>query len=105
MDTASGVSQSPDGTGSTDGMPPSSSHDRDPRVDAYIARLPDWQQEICGRLRDLIHGVDPDIVVDNDPGREFAGEDQQLDKAIEILREELKTKEKKVPPLPPFPKK
>ena len=42
-------------------MPPSSSHDRDPRVDAYIARLPDWQQEICGRLRDLIHGVDPDM--------------------------------------------
>ncbi|HKB34996.1 MAG TPA: S41 family peptidase, partial [Gemmataceae bacterium] len=51
------------------------------------------------------HGVDPDIVVDNDPAREFSGDDQQLDKAIEIIREELKTKEKKVPPIPPYPKK
>ena len=29
------------------------------------------------------HGVDPDIVVDNDPAKEFNGEDQQLDRAIE----------------------
>ena len=29
------------------------------------------------------HGVDPDIVVDNDPGKEFAGTDQQLDRAID----------------------
>jgi tricorn protease len=28
------------------------------------------------------HGVDPDIVVDNDPGREMAGIDDQLDRAI-----------------------
>src|SRR5579862_315108 len=34
---------------------------RDPRVDAYIAGLPDWQQEICRQLRDLIHAVDPEI--------------------------------------------
>jgi tricorn protease len=51
------------------------------------------------------HGVDPDIVVDNDPAREFAGEDQQLNKAIEVILEELKTKGKKIPPAPPFPKK
>ncbi|HET7534888.1 MAG TPA: S41 family peptidase, partial [Candidatus Didemnitutus sp.] len=31
------------------------------------------------------HGVDPDIVVDNDPAKEFHGEDQQLDKAIEVI--------------------
>jgi hypothetical protein len=42
-------------------MTASSDYERDPRVDAYIARLPDWQQEICGRLRDLIHGVDPEM--------------------------------------------
>ncbi len=42
-------------------MAPNSNYDRDPRVDAYIAGLPDWQQEICGRLRDLIHGVDPEM--------------------------------------------
>lgn len=33
---------------------------RDPRVDAYIAGLPDWQQEICSSLRDLIHRMDPE---------------------------------------------
>ena len=34
------------------------------------------------------HGVDPDIVVDNDPAKEFKGEDQQLDRAIaEILKD------------------
>ena len=37
------------------------SYDTDPRVDAYIAGLPDWQQEICDRLRDLIHSVDPEM--------------------------------------------
>src|ERR1043165_1805146 len=31
------------------------------------------------------HGVDPDIVVDNDPGKEFKGEDQQLNRAIQLL--------------------
>ena len=36
------------------------------------------------------HGVDPDIVVDNDPAREFAGIDEQLNKAIELVKEELK---------------
>ena len=49
------------------------------------------------------HGVDPDIVVDNDPTREFRGEDQQLDKAIEVIQEELKTKRYDLPPIPPFP--
>ena len=32
------------------------------------------------------HGVDPDIVVDNDPGKEFKGEDQQLDRAIQEIQ-------------------
>ena len=35
------------------------------------------------------HGVDPDIVVDNDPVQEAAGIDQQLDKAIEVLLKKL----------------
>ena len=33
----------------------------DERVDAYIRALPDWQQEICRRVRDLVHGADPDV--------------------------------------------
>ncbi len=35
---------------------------RDPRVDAYIDALPDWQQAICREVRDLIHAADPEIV-------------------------------------------
>jgi len=49
------------------------------------------------------HGVDPDIVVDNDPAKEFRGEDQQLDKAIQQMQEELKTKRYDLPPVPPYP--
>lgn len=37
------------------------------------------------------HGVDPDIIVDNDPAKEYAGEDQQLNKAIEVIMEQLKS--------------
>jgi tricorn protease len=50
-------------------------------------------------------GVEPDIVVENDPAMEFSGKDQQLERAIEHILEELKTKEKKIPPPPPFPKR
>ena len=51
------------------------------------------------------HGVEPDIYVDNDPAKEFEGEDQQLNKAIAVILEELKTKEKELPPIPPYKKK
>jgi hypothetical protein len=33
----------------------------DPRVDAYIAGLPDWQQAICQRVRELVHAADPEV--------------------------------------------
>ena len=49
------------------------------------------------------HGVDPDIVVDNDPYKEFHGDDQQLDRGIEEMLAELKTKHYELPPIPPFP--
>jgi hypothetical protein len=35
---------------------------KDPRVDAYIDALPGWQQNICRRVRDLVHAADPDVV-------------------------------------------
>jgi tricorn protease len=49
------------------------------------------------------HGVDPDIVVDNDPAKEFSGVDQQLDRAIDEIVLELKTSGQSLPPPPPFP--
>jgi len=49
------------------------------------------------------HGVDPDIVLENDPAHQYNGIDDQLNKAIEVILEDLKTQEKDVPPVPPFP--
>ena len=34
---------------------------RDPRVDDYLAPLPAWQQDVFGRLRELIHEADPAV--------------------------------------------
>jgi hypothetical protein len=34
----------------------------DPRVDDYINSLPEWQQGICRRVRDLVHAADSDVV-------------------------------------------
>src|SRR5579859_3273674 len=42
-------------------MAPEPTADRNPRVDDYIGRLPVWQQDICRRLRELVHGADPEI--------------------------------------------
>jgi hypothetical protein len=36
-------------------------HQTDPRVDDYIAALPEWQQAICQRVRDLAHAADPEV--------------------------------------------
>jgi hypothetical protein len=33
----------------------------DPRVDAYIGALPEWQQVICQEVRQLVHAADPDV--------------------------------------------
>jgi len=33
----------------------------DPRVDAYIDALPEWQQAICREVRDLLHAADPAV--------------------------------------------
>ena len=45
------------------------------------------------------HGVDPDILIDNDPIQEQAGVDQQLEKAIEVALQQLKDHK----PLPGVP--
>jgi hypothetical protein len=34
---------------------------KDPRVDTYLDALPDWQREICSRVRDLVHAADPEV--------------------------------------------
>lgn len=49
-------------------------------------------------------GVEPDILIDNDPYEEFMGKDTQLDKAIEVILEDMKSWPQ-VHPIPEGPDK
>src|SRR6185503_4641963 len=51
------------------------------------------------------HGVDPDMVVDNEPAATFKGQDAQLDAAIAYLQQEIKLHPVPVPPPPAYPNK
>jgi tricorn protease len=52
------------------------------------------------------HGAIPDIIVDNDPASVVNGIDKQLDKAIEVVLEEIKQDTKRLlPPVPDYPVK
>ena len=64
---------------------------RVPFFTSYDAKTGEWMIEN--------HGVDPDIIIDNDPIKEWNGEDQQLDRAIEEVVKDLKNRE----PLKPVP--
>jgi hypothetical protein len=34
---------------------------RDPRVDDYLAPLPEWQRETLARVREVLHRADPEL--------------------------------------------
>ena len=40
---------------------PMSTYHTDSRVDDYIDALPDWQQDMCRRVRNLVHAADPNV--------------------------------------------
>lgn len=67
-----------------------------PEFASYSADESDWIIEGIG--------VDPDIVVENDPSEEFWGKDAQLEKAIELILEDLKDY-KGIPEIPEGPDK
>jgi tricorn protease len=76
-----------------------------PMLDGGVLNRPEFSRyDIAGKTWAIEGvGVEPDIVVDNDPAREYAGEDQQLDKAIEVALDLLKKNPVKLPPPPPLP--
>ena len=49
------------------------------------------------------HGVDPDVEVLSDPNAWAKGKDPQLDKAIEVLMEQIRKNPYKIPAFPPDP--
>jgi tricorn protease len=50
-------------------------------------------------------GVTPDIDLANDPYKEFTGEDEQLNKAIETIKQQMKDYKYLSPAIPAFPNK
>jgi len=44
-----------------DSQPKMARNNTDPRVDAYIDALPEWQHAICDKVRDLAHAADPEL--------------------------------------------
>ncbi len=78
-----------------------------PLVDGGTLNVPEFSRYDLAGKEWLIEGkgVEPDIVVENDPAKEFAGIDEQLDKAIAVILEKLKTEEKNLPAVPPYPKR
>ncbi|MDR2847863.1 MAG: PDZ domain-containing protein [Bacteroidales bacterium] len=77
-----------------------------PFVDGTDLRKPEFASYSSETGQWIIegHGVDPDIVVENDPALEYAGIDEQLNKAIEVIIQELKNY-KPLPPIPEGPDK
>jgi tricorn protease len=51
------------------------------------------------------HGADPDIEIDNDPASVMAGRDAQLEKAIEVVLEQIKNDPFQFAPKPAYPKR
>jgi tricorn protease len=51
------------------------------------------------------HGVDPDIVVENEPATVIGGKDPQLERGIAEITKELKANPKVLPKRPPAPVK
>lgn len=51
------------------------------------------------------HGFEPDITLDNLPHATFNGQDAQLDKAIEVLKQKIKEDPRDVPQPPAYPDK
>jgi tricorn protease len=72
-----------------------------PYVDGTDVRVPFFTNYDAATGEWIVenHGVDPDILLDNDPVKEFEGTDQQLEKAVEVALEQIKDRK----PLPKTP--
>ena len=78
-----------------------------PFLDGGFLNKPEFSRyDVAGKVWAIEGvGVEPDIYVDNDPAREYVGEDQQLDKAISVILDLLKKQPGTLPPAPPYPVK
>jgi len=77
-----------------------------PFIDGQDLRKPEFASYSSEKSEWIIegYGVEPDVWVDNDPYQEYVGKDAQLDKAIEVIKEQLKDY-KAIPTIPAPPDK
>lgn len=76
-----------------------------PFIDGTDLRIPQFTSlSMEGKWIIEGEGVEPDIEIENDPFREFSGHDEQLNKAIEVILEQLKNR-KELPAIPAPPVK
>jgi tricorn protease len=80
--------------------------DHGPLIDGGRVYVPEsGTNDVDGRWIIEGHGVDPDIVVENDPKSVIAGRDPQLERAVEELVKMMDERPLKLPPRPPDPVK
>ncbi|MBP7214965.1 MAG: PD40 domain-containing protein [Candidatus Kapabacteria bacterium] len=74
---------------------------------SYLMRPEFWNFGADGTMVVEDEGVKPDIEIENDPALEWSGTDEQLNKAIEVIFEEMKNNPKQQRPTthPPYPVK
>jgi tricorn protease len=79
--------------------------DRGPLLDGGSVFVPEFfaAATLQGKFAIEGHGVEPDIVVDNDPASVIAGKDLQLDRAITEVLKTIELHPKKLPSRPPDP--
>lgn len=79
---------------------------RGPLLDGGTVNVPEFGNTEPGAEWTIEgHGVDPDIVVENDVRSMLAGRDPQLEKGIEILLEQIRTAPRPLPVAPTAPVK
>jgi tricorn protease len=79
---------------------------RGPLIDGGLVFVPEFATGSAeGKYVIEGHGVDPDIVVENDPVQLIEGKDQQLDRGIAVVMKALEANPKKLPGRPADPVK
>jgi tricorn protease len=80
--------------------------DRGPLIDGGTVNVPEFgNADATGKWDVENHGVDPDIVIENDPQSVIAGRDPQLERGVEEVLKRMKENPKKLPSRPADPVK
>ena len=80
--------------------------DHGPLIDGGSVNVPEFgHADMNGQWAVEGHGVDPDIVVENDPKSELDGRDPQLERAVQEVLAAMQSRKAALPPRPAAPVK